>query len=124
MTEENAEMLDSERTYAVVEDTMAKLVDAADVGKVYGRPVKQGDVAVITASENLTFMGFGIGGGSGGDTRDGSNQNRDGSDHRSWLHVRYDAAHGATTIGVFLESAPTPRNARRRYLTTYGGERG
>lgn len=65
MADKNSELADVGRTYAVVEDSISKLVDAADVGKVYGRPIKQGDVSVVPASENLTIMGLGLYGGTG-----------------------------------------------------------
>ena len=67
MTDKEMELPDIDHAHTVVQETISKLVDAADVTKVYGRPVKQGDVSVIPASENLTFMGFGVGAGGGTD---------------------------------------------------------
>jgi uncharacterized spore protein YtfJ len=67
MTDKEIELPDIDHAHTVVKETVSKLVDAADVTKVYGRPIKQGDVSVIPASENLTFMGFGIGAGGGTD---------------------------------------------------------
>jgi uncharacterized spore protein YtfJ len=67
MTDKETELPDIDRSHTVVQETLAKLVDAADVSKVYGRPIKQGDVSVVPASENLTFTGFAVGAGSGGD---------------------------------------------------------
>lgn len=61
MAEKETELSTVDKAHAVVDDTVSKLVDAADVSKVYGRPIKQGDVSVIPASENLTLMGFGLG---------------------------------------------------------------
>jgi uncharacterized spore protein YtfJ len=68
MADKEVEVSDVELTYAVVDDSISKLVDAADVGKVYGRAIKQGDVTVVPASENLMFMGFGVGAGGGADS--------------------------------------------------------
>lgn len=65
MTDKETDLPDIEHAYTVVQETLSKLVDAADVTKVYGRPIKQGDVSVIPASENLTLMGFGVGAGGG-----------------------------------------------------------
>jgi len=65
MADKETDLPDIDRTNAVVQETLSKLIDAADVTKVYGRPIKQGDVAVIPASENLTLMGFGVGAGGG-----------------------------------------------------------
>ena len=67
MTDKEMELPDIDHAHTVVQETISKLVDAADVTKVFGRPVKQGDVSVIPASENLTFMGFGVGAGGGTD---------------------------------------------------------
>ena len=67
MTDKEIELPDIDHAHTVVQETVAKLVDSADVKKVYGRPIKQGDVSVIPASENLTFMGFAVGTGSGGE---------------------------------------------------------
>lgn len=68
MADKETDLPDIDRTNAVVQETLSKLIDAADVTKVYGRPIKQGDVAVIPASENLTLMGFGVGAGGGADS--------------------------------------------------------
>ena len=68
MADKDTDLPDMDRMNAVVQETLAKLVDAADVTKVYGRPIKQGEVAVITASENLTFLGFGVGAGGAGES--------------------------------------------------------
>jgi len=71
MADKENELPDIDRMNVVVKETMSKLLDAGDVARVYGRPIKQGDVAVIPASENLTLMGFGIGGGGGAETSEG-----------------------------------------------------
>ncbi len=65
MTDKETEVPDIDHAHMVVQETMSKLVDAADVSKVYGRPIKQGDISVVPAAENLTLMGFGVGAGSG-----------------------------------------------------------
>jgi uncharacterized spore protein YtfJ len=39
--------------------------DTADVGRVYGRPVKSGDTVVLPTAEVLTAVGFGMGHGEG-----------------------------------------------------------
>ena len=70
MAEKENELPNIEHTTSLVQDTISKLVEAADVSKVYGRPIKQGDVSVIPAAENLTVMGFGVGVGSGTDSKE------------------------------------------------------
>lgn len=71
MADKDIELPDIDHAHTVVQEALSKLVDAADVTKVYGRPIKQGDVSVIPASENLTMMGFGV--GAGGGTEAGEN---------------------------------------------------
>lgn len=68
MADKETDLPDIDRANAIVQETLSKLIDAADVTKVYGRPIKQGDVAVIPASENLTLMGFGVGAGGGAES--------------------------------------------------------
>ncbi|MEE9215851.1 MAG: spore germination protein GerW family protein [Anaerolineales bacterium] len=68
MADKETDLPDIDRAYTIVEETLSKLIDAADVTKVYGRPIKQGDVTVVPASENLTLMGFGVGAGGETDT--------------------------------------------------------
>ncbi|MFQ5941936.1 MAG: hypothetical protein ACE5JF_00100 [Anaerolineales bacterium] len=68
MTDKEVELPDIDSANEVVQETLSKLIEAADVSKVYGRPIKQGDIAVIPASENLTLLGFGVGAGAGVDT--------------------------------------------------------
>ncbi len=72
MADKETELPDIDHAHTIVQETLSKLIDAADVTKVFGRPIKQGDVAVIPASENLTFMGFGVGAGGGESTGENS----------------------------------------------------
>ena len=46
-------------------DVMTRLIEAADVSKVYSEPIAHGDTLMIPAAEVLAVAGFGIGGGSG-----------------------------------------------------------
>ena len=66
MSDKETELPDIDHAHTIVQETMSNLIDSADVAKVYGRPIKQGDVTVVPASENLTFLGFGVGAGGGG----------------------------------------------------------
>lgn len=65
MTDKETEVPDIDHAHTIVQETMSNLIDSADVAKVYGRPIKQGDVTVVPASENLTLLGFGVGAGAG-----------------------------------------------------------
>jgi uncharacterized spore protein YtfJ len=49
----------------MVQETMERFLEAADVSAVYGEPMTYGDTVVVPAAEILSFMGFGLGyGGS------------------------------------------------------------
>jgi uncharacterized spore protein YtfJ len=46
-------------------DLMERLIGSADVARVFGEPIRQGDTVMIPAAEVLTVAGFGMGSGSG-----------------------------------------------------------
>jgi len=46
-------------------DVMTRLIEAADVGKVYAAPIQHGDTLLIPAAEVLAVAGFGMGAGTG-----------------------------------------------------------
>lgn len=48
-----------------IQETMDKFLSAADVGAVYGRPIRHGETIIIPTAEVLSGMGFGLGYGSG-----------------------------------------------------------
>ncbi len=53
--------------YDVMEHTIEKYMATASVDAVYSKPVRQGDVVVITAAEVVCGFGFGVGEGMGQD---------------------------------------------------------
>lgn len=67
MTEQQLPATISTEETKRIESILENFSDAASVEAVYGKPVKQGDILVIPAAEVMTFMGFGIGSGSGMD---------------------------------------------------------
>ena len=46
-------------------DVMTRLLEAADVSRVYSEPIAHGDTLMIPAAEVLAVAGFGMGAGSG-----------------------------------------------------------
>jgi uncharacterized spore protein YtfJ len=56
-------------SFEVVQGSLDKFLAAANVNAVYSKPIRQGDTMVITASENLGTMAFGVGEGTGGDEK-------------------------------------------------------
>lgn len=55
----------AQETTGVIENTMERLLEAANVDHVYSEPVKYGDTVVIPAAEIISAAGFGLGLGSG-----------------------------------------------------------
>ena len=48
-----------------VQNTLTQFLDTANVNRVYGAPIRRGDVTIIPAAEVLVGLGFGAGAGSG-----------------------------------------------------------
>jgi uncharacterized spore protein YtfJ len=61
MNEEASLAPTADRAAEVVE----RLIDAGDVSKVYGEPIRQGDTLLIPTAEILAIAGIGMGGGAG-----------------------------------------------------------
>lgn len=62
---DKSESAQLESAQATVKETIEQLIETAHVDHVYGKPIKQGEVAIIPCAEVLTAVGFGIGSGSG-----------------------------------------------------------
>ena len=120
MTEKETELPDIDRTSMVVQDTVAKLIEAADVSNVYSRPVKQGDIAVITASENFTLMGFGVGTGSGGDPSEEGGYGTGGGVGGGRTLSRPVAIIVVTPEGAYVEPVADPTKVLLAAITAAG----
>jgi uncharacterized spore protein YtfJ len=48
-----------------VQNTLTQFLDTANVNRVYGAPIRRGDVTIIPTAEVLVGLGFGVGAGSG-----------------------------------------------------------
>lgn len=55
----------AEASLAVIQETMDRFLEVADVKSVYGQAIEHGDTIVIPAAELLCGMGFGAGYGYG-----------------------------------------------------------
>jgi uncharacterized spore protein YtfJ len=68
MSAENSVSEDSNVEYStvVIQETLEKFLDTANVDKVYGRTIRSGDTIIIPTAEVLCGLGFGIGSGRGG----------------------------------------------------------
>jgi uncharacterized spore protein YtfJ len=65
VTEEKTVGDDGARELIKIEETIEKMLDAANVDKVYGKPIEKGDTIIIPAAELKTGMGMGGGSGTG-----------------------------------------------------------
>jgi uncharacterized spore protein YtfJ len=121
MADNKTDLPDIDHAHTIVQETMSKLVDAADVTKVYGRPIKQGEVTVIPASENLTFMGFGVGAGGGEDTSEngGSGTGGGGAGGGRTLS-RPVAIIVVTPEGAYVEPVMDPTKVAMAAITAAG----
>lgn len=62
-----------------LEDTLERFLETADVNRVYGAPLRRGDVTIIPTAEVLVGMGFGVGyGGSDSDSEDPDGEGEQG----------------------------------------------
>jgi uncharacterized spore protein YtfJ len=57
---------DSAEAVHAVQDTLERFIDIADVHRVFGEPIRQGDVTILAAAEVVAGLGFGVGSGGGG----------------------------------------------------------
>jgi uncharacterized spore protein YtfJ len=55
----------SASSLVVVEETLEKFIQTADVNAVYGAPILHGETVIIPAAEVMCAMGFGTGAGFG-----------------------------------------------------------
>lgn len=54
-----------EQTIGKIHDSISEFISTADVQRVYGAPIKEGDVTIIPTAEVLAGLGFGYGSGFG-----------------------------------------------------------
>ncbi|HJS29557.1 MAG TPA: spore germination protein GerW family protein [Anaerolineales bacterium] len=86
-----------------IQDTLDKFLETADVAKVYGERVKNGDVTLIPAGEVICAMGFGMGGGSGSGGENGGTGEGVGGGGGGWAQSRPVAVIIASPSGVRVE---------------------
>jgi len=60
----------SASSMVIIEETLERFIQTADVSAVYGQPIQSGDAIIIPAAEVLCGLGFGVGAGSGPQTGD------------------------------------------------------
>jgi uncharacterized spore protein YtfJ len=106
--EEELEFSTIDPSYDVVESTLDTFLAAASVDSVYGEPVQYGETLVIPAAEVVSFLGFGVGAGSGGGPSDdegggGSGGGGSGGGGGGRIFSRPVAVVIATPTGVRVE---------------------
>jgi uncharacterized spore protein YtfJ len=106
-----------ETMQATVKETLEQLIETADVEHVYGRPIKQGEVAIIPSAEVLTAVAFGIGSGLGS-SADGEGYGGGGGGGRTL--ARPVAVIIASPDGVRVEPVFDPTKIMLAALTAGG----
>jgi uncharacterized spore protein YtfJ len=86
-----------------IEDTMDKFIATADVSKVYGERIKNGDLTLIPAGEVVCAMGFGMGGGRGIGPEDEGSGEGVGGGGGGWAQSRPVAVIVASPSGIRVE---------------------
>jgi uncharacterized spore protein YtfJ len=67
-----------------IRDTLGEFLDTASVDRVYGEPVREGDLTVIPTAEVVVGLGFGVGfGGGQGPTDDDDEDSKAGEEKAS-----------------------------------------
>jgi uncharacterized spore protein YtfJ len=79
MTDKEKKEVEQVNSLKALQETHQEFLKTAGPGMAYGRPVKNGDITVIPASEVLVFSGFGYGSGSGQGPMEGSEETAEGS---------------------------------------------
>ena len=59
------DLASSTQAIDAVQNTLTQFLDTANVNRVYGAPIRRGDVTIIPTAEVLVGLGFGAGAGSG-----------------------------------------------------------
>lgn len=76
---DDLELMESEQTMDVIQDTMDTFLETANVDAVYGEPIENGETVVIPSAEVLAIMGFGMGSGYGSSSEEGEENQGGGS---------------------------------------------
>jgi uncharacterized spore protein YtfJ len=63
----------SASSMVIIEETLDRFIQTADVKAVYGEPIQNGETTIIPAAEVLCGMGFGLGAGNGPETAESPN---------------------------------------------------
>lgn len=65
-TESNTDnMFDPTQSINLVQETLGKIINVANVDAVYGEPIANGDMLVVPSAEIVGLVGFGAGTGRG-----------------------------------------------------------
>jgi uncharacterized spore protein YtfJ len=106
----------------LIEDTLDKFIATADVEKVYGKPIKNGDTLIVPTAEILCGMGFGVGSGSGDQMDEGVGNRGEGGGGGGGGRVlsRPVAVIIASPEGVRVEPVIDPTKIALAALTAAG----
>lgn len=102
------------------QQAIEKLFESAGVDKVYGKPIKHGDITVIPAAEVITGAGFGAGSGFGPQEGETTTGGGSGSGGGGRSFSRPVAVIVASPEGVRVEPVVDPTKILLGALTASG----
>jgi uncharacterized spore protein YtfJ len=125
MTEEQPEAVKKEDkgefasvSVDTLQSTLESFIATANTTAVFSKPVRHGDTTIITCSEVMAVLGFGVGEGGGGDKESAGHGSGGGGGGRTFS--RPVAAIVASPGGVTIQPIMDPAKLALAALTTLG----
>jgi len=114
------EINDPGQAIDMVQETLETFLEAADVNKVYAKPVQHEETIIIPAAEVVAGMGFGAGYGAGGPLDDDGGGSGGGGGGGGRTFARPVAVIIADKNGVRVEPVMDPTKIALTALTALG----
>lgn len=116
----NKEAIEMDGSMEFSQQALEELLETAGVDKVYGKPIKHGEVIVIPAAEVIAGAGFGAGSGFGPEEGESTSGGGAGSGGGGRTFSRPVAVIVASTEGVRVEPVIDPTKILLGALTASG----
>lgn len=71
------EAVDATPAMEAIQGTLSRFLDVANVNRVYGEPIREGEVTIIPTAEVVAGLGFGVGFGAGSSPTEEEKQHSD-----------------------------------------------
>jgi uncharacterized spore protein YtfJ len=117
---EDVEITDPGMAIDMVQDTLEDFLATADVSRVYGAPIENGDTLIIPTAEVVAGMGFGAGYGVGPDNDEETKGIGGGGGGGGRVFARPVAVIVSTPEGVRVDPVIDPTKIALAAFTTFG----